>query len=131
MKQIHLNRFCFHLARAIGGPTAQQAQLHLGKLIASVLPILKVKSKRRPVVLVTYRATSGWPSKLIWSWATVHAAHAHTSHLPHVPPSFPCMPFLFNIACQKNVLSLSYYLHFKNRLHHCIIRDKTNKIRPH
>ena len=50
---------------------------------------------------MTYRATSGWPTKLIWSCATVHAAHARTSHLPHVPPPFPCLPFLFNIACQK------------------------------
>jgi len=55
--------------------------------------------------------------------------------MPPTSPGFAFLPPLhasfFNITCPINVLSPLYYLHFENRLHHCVLRGEMNKIRPH
>ena len=53
-----------------------------------------------------------------------------------MPPTFltcplPPLHVFFNIACPINVISPSYYLHFENRLHHCVLHGEMNKTRPH
>ena len=93
------------------------------------------KSNERSVALTTYcatRAMSGWPSKLIGHGPMcMQPTRAMPPTSPGSPSSLPCMLLFFNIACPINVLSPSYYLHFENRLHHCVLHGEMNKTRPH
>ena len=93
------------------------------------------ESNERSVALTTYcatRAMSGWPSKLIGHGLICMQP---THPMPPTSPGFAFLPPLhasfFNITCPINVLSPLYYLHFENRLHHCVLHGEMNKTRPH
>ena len=51
--------------------------------------------------------------------------------LMYLPVSCTCCSFLELNMFIKNILTSSYYFCFLNQLHHCVLRKKTNKTRPH